>query len=509
MLNLAQMSAYWARFRGDEDAVICGDTRYSWVQFDAAARSVAQGLQAAGVVPGDRVGLLLTSSAEWAVIFAAISMAGGVIVPLNPRFGRFELRAIENDAECRVLVTTPSTGAELSDRFDLGGDEEVVIAKRTGAGGPHALRDILTLKASQTLPDIAPDALAAIFYTSGTTGTPKGTMHTHATIGACVFGQMLGLGFASTDRALIMAPLAFTGACLSLLAPMLLVGGCAVIEPVFDPARMLHLIERERITFITNVPAIWERLPAMPQFRDADFSSLRIALTGGAPVAVSLLEAFRCKNIVIRQCYGATEGGGMLSYPTTAVAFSDPASAGWPQSTVALKIMQPDGQECPLDAVGEIWIKGPQVMTGYWRNPQADTQAFSDGWYKTGDLGAMNAEGRVMIMDRLKNMIISGGVNIYPAEIERAMSAIDGVDEVGVFGQADEKWGERVVALIHSARSVAVEAVRSEARRLLGDFKTPREIIVSPTPLPRTVTNKIARKDLPALYESLKARGAR
>jgi len=504
--SISDFAAHWARFRGEHDAIVCGATRYTWRTFHERASRVAGALQSMGVRPGDRVGILLVSSAEWPVVFVATSMAGGVIVPLNPRFGKYELRGIEEDAECRVLVSTPLHAQDLADRFEIGtGDsDDIVLCPRRGQGGPVAYAHAVASETPHQPTHYDDDDLAAIFYTSGTTGVPKGTMHTHASIQSCIFGQTIGLGFVSSDKTLIMAPLAFTGACLSLLSPMLVVGGCAVIEPVYDPERMMQLIEAERITFITNVPAIWERLPLHPHFEKADFSSLRITLTGGAPVPVSLLKAFHPKSIVILQAYGATEGGGMLAYPTRTWALENPSSVGIPQVTVQLRVVDSSGADAPVGEIGEIWIKGPQVMKGYWRNPDATTAAFVEGWYKTGDLGAIDARGHITIVDRLKNMIISGGVNIYPAEVERAMATIEGVEEVGAFGQPDETWGERVVALIYSSRALDTKAVSVQARALLGAFKTPREIIVSPTPLPRTVTNKIAHKDLPTAYAALR-----
>lgn len=507
MITLPEYTDYWARYRADEVVIVSGDVRITWAQFRRRVRAVAAGLQDAGVEAGDRVGILLTSSAEWVVVFAAVMAAGGVIVPLNPRFGRFELRAIEEDAECKACVSTPPFCGELSDRFDFGNGEEgdIVVASRLEAHRkPARYADLVARGAEPASVAAERDDIVAIFYTSGTTGLPKGAVHTHASIQAGVTSQTLAFGFTSADRALILAPLAFTGACLSMLAPMLMIGACTVIEPAYDPARMIRMIEREKITFITAVPAIWERLPALPGFDQADFSSLRKTMTGGAPVPVSLLEAFRKKGTIIRQTYGSTEAGGMICAPTEAAALSTPASSGRSLLSAKVKVMARDGlAECPPGEVGEIWVRGPQIMAGYWRNPTATAAAFVDGWYKSGDLGSLDETGALTVVDRLKNMIISGGVNIYPAEVERAMASISAVEEIAVFGASDEKWGERVVALIHSSKPIDVDAVKAEARALLGALKAPRDIVVCPTPLPRTVTNKISRQELAGLYARL------
>jgi fatty-acyl-CoA synthase len=248
-------------------------------------------------------------------------------------------------------------------------------------------------------------------------------MQTHATMSAFLMGYILPRQFTSEDRALIVAPLAFTGACMNLLIPMLAIGGCAVIERALEPERVLRLIDAERITFMTMVPAIWERLPHLPDWAAADMSSLRVAMTGGAPVSVELLDTYRQKGVRIRQAYGCTELGAMGCTAPVELAMARPDSVGFPQLTLKARIVR-DGQDCAPGETGELWVRGPQVMRGYWRAPEATAAAFEDGWYKTGDLLQRDADGVLTMVDRLKNMVISGGVNIYPAEVERAIAAI-------------------------------------------------------------------------------------
>ena len=216
-----------------------------------------------------------------------------------------------------------------------------------------------------------------------------------------------------------------------------------------------------------------------------------------------LIETYRGKGLIFRQAYGATEGGGMIAFSSEAYALKLPSTAGWPLPTLEMRVMSAEDEPCPTDMVGEIQLRGPQVMSGYWRNPDANEAAFVDGWYRTGDLGFLNADGAITIVDRLKNMIISGGLNIYPAEIERAFAAIPSIIEVAVIGAKDEQWGERIVALLHGPALDEVPAIHTRIREMLGSMKTPREILVSPTPLPRTMTDKIARKELQAVYVEL------
>lgn len=505
MIILPELFSYWAKFRPNSEVVVCENERYTWSQLNSAARSLAAELQRRGVHSGDRVGILLFNCAEWAVAYAGLTIAGAVLVPLNARFGSFELRSIESDAECAAIITTRAAAASLADRFILGEEAEdtLIVASPVSAGlTPSVLAEVFAARSEPTPVRYDPDALSAIFYTSGSTGVPKGTMQTHESILSYVFSYTVGLQFTSEDRALIVAPLAFTGGCLSLLIPMMLIGACSVIERSYDPARILEVTEKERITFMTQVPAIWERLPHQAGWDAADLSSLRVPLAGGAPVSVSLLEVFRKKGVRIRQVYGSTEIGAMACFPPVELSMHHPETVGYPLPTLKARVVK-DGKDCAPGEVGEFWLKGPQVMKGYWRNPAQTEEAFEDGYFRTGDLVKMDADGAVTVVDRLKNMIISGGVNIYPAEIERALASIGFIEECGVLGVSDVQWGERVVAVIHCKTEVDIEALKVDMRGLLGALKAPREIVISSSPLPKTVTNKILRTALPDLYLSL------
>ncbi|QKR98382.1 long-chain fatty acid--CoA ligase [Sphingomonas sp. CL5.1] len=506
MICLPDLFRYWANFRPDDEAVVCEETRYTWRALIAAAEGVAAELQERGVQPGDRVAILLPNCAEWAVAYVGLSLAGAALVPLNPRFGSFELEAIAENADCAALVTTPAAGRSLAAHFALDGAETedtlVIASPAARALPPTPFARAAASGALARQVATSPDQLAAIFYTSGSTGLPKGTMQTHATVAAFLMGYILSLKFTSDDRALIVAPLAFTGGCLSLLVPMLAIGACAIIEPAVDPERILHRIESERATFMTMVPAIWERLPEVPGWADADLSSLRVAMTGGAPVSRELLARFRAKGVRIRQVYGCTELGAMGCTPPEDLAMARPETVGFPQVTLEARVVH-DGRDCAPGETGEIWVRGPQVMRGYWRDEAQTAAAFADGWFRTGDLVTRDEAGVITVVDRLKNMVISGGVNIYPAEIERALASLPMIAECGVFGAPDPRWGEKVVALVHGPEAIDPDALRATLRELLGPLKTPREIVVSPAPLPKTVTNKIARTELPALYATL------
>ena len=505
MTSLGSYAGYWAIRRGDREAVVCGDARLDWATFHARIEATAATMQALGAKTGDRIGILLDNCLEWPIAYLAIWRIGCIVVPLNPRFGEFELRAIEADAECTLIVSTPRIATLLGDKFAFAGGapDDVWMAPLATADGkaPVSIAEAFASAAAPEPVLLEGEAPAAIFYTSGSTGLPKGTIHTHASIQACFLGSVLACGYNCEDRGLALAPLAFTGTSLCTLTPMLLAGACSVIEKTFDAARALKTIVDERISYLSVVPAIWDRMPRLPDFEQADFSSIRFANVGGAPCPTELITLYAKRGLAIRQVCGCTEGGGLTGVPTVENAVAEPQYCGPVLMALESRVVDEQGHDLPAGTVGELWIKGAQVMTGYWRNEKATAEAFVDGWYRTGDLAKRDAEGSLSLVDRMKNMIISGGTNIYPAEIERAMMSIDGVLDVGVFGMPDPQWGERTVGLVNCVDTLDADMLRDTMRRLVGAMKCPREIIVLEEPLPRTVTNKIARNALRGLYD--------
>jgi fatty-acyl-CoA synthase len=382
-----------------------------------------------------------------------------------------------------------------------------VLIDRSGKAPPIRFSDALKNRAAFKAPEYSDTDILAIAYTSGTTGLPKGAILTHASVDAMCSGLSAGLGWTFNERILSVAPLAFTGGFICKIAPVIKLGCCVRVEPSFDPARALRLIEAERITDFGGVPALWQRLAESPGFEAADISSLKNGTTGGAPVPKPLLETFLKRGVLIRQQYGCTEACGGATIPTARGAVEHPTSCGFAMYSLDVQIQDEAGAPAPEGVVGEICIKGPQVMAGYWNQPELTKSAFNGAWYRTGDLGRMDEHG-VSVVDRKKNMVISGGVNIYPAEVERALSTVPGVAEIVVFGIPSPVWGEELVAIVHPQASFKLDAFRAEARERLGRMKTPKQFVISETPLPRTVTNKVARTNLAALFVELSVKEA-
>jgi fatty-acyl-CoA synthase len=286
-------------------------------------------------------------------------------------------------------------------------------------------------------------------------------------------------------------------------------GATLVLEPAFDPARALHLIESQRITVFMAVPTLFLQMSLHPNFAGTDLSSIRCASSGGATVPVPLLRTYLERGITMTQTYSLTEvsaSGITLPYDQS---LSRVGSCGVPAMHSQARIVDADGNEVPPGTVGEIAIKGPEVMVGYWRNPEATAATLRDGWCHTGDLGTMDADGYFYVVDRAKDMLISGGLNVYPAEIERQLAGLPGVVDLAVIGVPDDRWGETpaVVAVVADPASAPTGAdVLERCVGVLADFKLPRYLVVRTEPLPRNMSNKVLKADLRREYADLPGR---
>lgn len=498
--------AHWSLRRPDRMALSCLGETITWREIDERSAQIAAFLAERGIEPGDRVALLAENSIDWCLAFIGAFRAGAIAVPFNRLYGRFELEEIAHDADCAMVFSCAADVAKLGIAHDATDTAALHFYDlRAVDAAPTPLDDILVAGRAFADHRRSDDDPIAICYTSGTTGLPKGILLTHRSVDTMV--QSLTMTFQwsiGEERFVILAPLAFTGTVICVLCPLLATGGTGFIEKGVDPVRALELIVRERITYFPGVPALFERVASAPGFAEADITSIRTGNAGGAPVPRALLDKFHAKGVTIRQQYGTSESSGAITNPEFDLALRCPESAGHPLPTFDLEIRDADRRPVPANTPGEIWICGPQLMQGYWRKPEANTAAFDDdGWYCTGDLGRFDPELGLFVLDRKKNMLISGGVNVYPAEVERAMAQIAGVEEVVVFGMPHPTWGDEVVALVHGAMLTDGDALIPQVRELLGTYKTPRRIVVSRAPLPRTESNKVVRHGLQEVFTRL------
>jgi fatty-acyl-CoA synthase len=491
--------SYWARWQGDNRAIAFGDRTITWAELDRRASSLAAGLASLGVGHGDRVGLLMANRPEFLETVIAAARLGAIVAPFNLRFTAPELAYVVGDADCTVVISQAALTGGLS------------LARAQHPGLVVLDADDVSYRslADAGLPAVSPSAPVNptdplfICYTSGTTGDPKGAVLTHQSWFYASMVRALQGGINRHDRILLPFPMAFTGG-LALAMVMLWSGATLVLEPTFDAGRALELIEGERISVFMAVPTIFAQMAQHPRFATTDISSIRCASSGGATVPVPLLRTYLERGITMTQAYTLTEvsaSGITLPYHQS---LERVGSCGVPAMHSQARIVDADGHEVPPGTVGEITIKGPEVMVGYWRNPEATAATLRDGWCHTGDLGTMDPDGYFYVVDRAKDMLISGGLNVYPAEIERQLAGLSGVIELAVIGVDDATWGETpaVVAVTDGSPLTGAD-IMARCVGQLADFKLPRYLVIRREALPRNMSGKVLKAELRAQYADL------
>jgi fatty-acyl-CoA synthase len=507
-----ETARYWARWQGSSVAVRFGERDVTWAELDARASSLAAALVDRGVGHGDRVGLLMSNRPEFLEVVVACAQLGAIVAPFNLRFTPPELAYVAGDADCTVIVTDSSLRPGLA--LVEAETPNVAILDADDDDGPlaRAGTDVgATARAGSASADppstrVAPGDPLFICYTSGTTGHPKGAVLTHESWFYASMVRALQGGINKDDRILLPFPLAFTGG-LALAMVGLWTGATLVLEPGFEPGRALQLIESQRISVFMAVPTLFQLMALHPDFAGTDLSSIRCASSGGATVPVPLLRTYLDRGITMTQTYSLTEvsaSGITLPYDQS---LERVGSCGVPAMHSQARIVDPDGVEVPPGTVGEIAIKGPEVMLGYWRAPEATAATLRDGWCHTGDLGMMDADGYFYVVDRAKDMLISGGLNVYPAEIERHLAGLPGVVELAVIGVPDERWGETpAVIAVTDGTGVEAAAVIERCTGELADYKLPRYLVVRDEPLPRNMSGKVLKAVLRSEYADLPSR---
>ena len=408
-MHLADIGRYWSANRPDDIGLRFEGRDYSWRELDRRTDELAAGIAALGVGPGDRVGLLMSNRPEWCEVAMAALKLDAIVVPMNVRFTATEVGYVAGDADCRIVVSEEgfeSALAQLDGRPVVLADD---LDDHRISGGTAPAE-----------PGIGGDAPAFICYTSGTTGDPKGAVLTHASWNAGSQGWAQAMALGPTDRVLLPFPLAFTGG-LAVWLFTYWAGGCVVLERAFDPARGLELIESERITGLFAVPVIYRSMIEHPTWATTDLSSWRVASSGGAAVPESLIRAVQARGVPMAQGYSLTEASAAGTVLLPHDALRKLGSAGLPVMHGRIMIGDDDDRPVPTGEIGEILVGGPQNMAGYWNRPEESAAALRNGWLHTGDLGRVDDEGYLYVVDRAKDMLISGGLNVYPAEIERLL----------------------------------------------------------------------------------------
>lgn len=491
-MNLATNLERSAFYFPDRVAVAEGDREFSFREFDQESNRIATGLIHLGIKPGDHVALCAPNSYEWLAFYFGVLKAGAAAVTLSNALSKVELNRTLNDACPKVLFTTDEKLDGLGDRKGLGYLERVISPdgditfNRLRETGVSSFRAI----------DLDRQNIAAILYTGGTTGTPKGVMLTHENIKASVHNVCHFERSNQEDRAMCFLPLNHVFAQVHIMNSMVHAGGSVVIQPSFDMDRLVNAIERHRVTKFYGVPTIYIRLLQLDKLKEK-FSSVTYCFSAAASMAAEIVQEWKSRlQLNIHESYGMTETATMVTY--NHYIRHVVGSVGTTVNIAEVQIRDPQGNVLRRGEEGEICICGPNVMSGYLNNLDETKATFWGNWLRSGDIGVFDENEYLYIIDRLKDMIITGGENVYPREIEEVLYKRPEVGECSVIGLPDKEYGERVTACIvlkQKNQQLDPGSLKSFLKSHLASFKVPKEFVVLDE-LPKGTTGKILKREL-------------
>lgn len=441
-----------------------------------------------GISNESKVAVLSEFTIELFVLFAAAQKLGFTIVPVNYRLSPQELAYILNDSEPNLLYFDEKYSHLLTQKGSF-------------------LKPIAELKSLSLLPHtntgkfswlpISPEHPVFILYTSGTTGFPKGSLYSHQMLFWNSLNTILRLQLSGLDNTVVCTPSFHTGGWNVLATPLLFAGGTIYLMPKFDAPKLLDWLNRFQITLLMTVPTMTKMLSECEGFGSMQFPKLRNYIVGGEALPLPIIDLWASKGIMIRQGYGLTEAGPNITSLPQEDAIRKRGSIGFFNTYIEAKLVNEEGEEVGNHQSGELWLKGPVVSLGYWNNPEASNKATQGAWFKTGDVMVQDGEGYLYLVDRIKNMYISGGENVYPAEIEKELRQHPAISEVAVFGIPDEKWGEVGCACYTSVGSTQMSAAELKlfCEQRLAKYKVPKKFVFL-TQMPKNDTGKLDKKQL-------------
>ncbi|WP_406424115.1 long-chain fatty acid--CoA ligase [Streptomyces sp. NBC_00873] len=463
---------------------------------------LAHVLRDAGVGRGDRVAFLGPNHPAFLETLFATGLLGAVFVPLNTRLAVPELLHQLADSGSRVLVHARQLESRVAE-LTAGSGISPVLAVEDGPGLSY--EELLAAAGTDPVDEeVGHEDICLIMYTSGTTGRAKGAVLTHGNIVWNSLNVLVDTDLAGDEVALVGAPLFHTAALNMSCLPTLLKGGTVLLESSFDPGRSLKLIQQHRVTCMFGVPTMYDTMAAAPGWESADLTSLRTLLCGGAPVPARTSRAYLDRGLAFVQGYGMTETAPGALVLDRADSLGHAGSAGVPHFFTEVRVLLPSGEEAAPGEKGEVVVAGPNVTPGYWNLPEATAAAFRDGGrFRSGDVATVDADGYVYLVDRLKDMIISGGENIYPAEVEDALLGHSAVAEAAVIGVPDPQWGEvgRAVVVLRPGAAATPEQLFAHLEGRLARYKIPRSVVLVPE-LPRNAAGKLLKAPIRARYGS-------
>lgn len=493
--SIASAVRWWGRTKPDAPALVVGDDTVTYGTLHHWSSRIGRSLADRGVGPGDFVCVLGGNTVEWAASAHGVLKAGAVLQPVSPRAVGAELKTLIDDVGSTTVIVDDAFRPVLDDAIRHGAKVDAISMSEISemrAGDPD-----------EFVVDIDPDDTAMVLWTSGSSGRSKGVIFTNRTALNIVFEAMLTEeGVYPGHSQLLVLPFAFTPGVMWGVFLCAVLGSKLVAQPQLEPSGAVKLLQEHECSAMFGVPQIFAALAAAPEFADASFPALKTTVTGGAPVPVPLLKTWAAKGVKLRQIYGMTEAGGVATGTIATDADDHPETCGTGGIFTEVVTKRSDGSFADIDEPGELVIRGPGVTPGYHNDPDTTAEAIRDGWLHSGDLGVLEGpDGRVKFLDRMKDLIITGGINISPLEIEAVIAEMDGVEEVAVVRAPDEKWGETPAAII--VGKVEPTDVIERCSEVLSDIKVPRYVVVRDEPLPRQPSQKVDKVAIRTEYAAL------
>ncbi len=482
----------WSEYSPKAIALQCGDTGrvFTYKDMYIKAQDLAVRLRDQFAIQrGDRVAVLAQNDLEYIVLFFATQRLGAILVPVNFRFTSSEVQHIVSDSGAKLLIASQALWPVAEPLKNT--------VRLWNFDGPESLVEFLIEPQGAAIGfDAGFEDPCMILYTSGTTGFPKGAVISHRMIFWNSVNTGLRLNLTQNDRVLTFLPLFHTGGWNVLTTPCLHRGARVILLKKFDADLILRLTESEKVSVLFGVPTTMDLLKRSPLFGTADLNSVRYAIVGGEPMPLPLIREWEERGIPVRQGYGLTEFGPNVFSLNEEDSRRKMGSIGFPNFYIEAGVVDENGCEMPDNEVGELILRGPVAMNGYWNNAKATSETIREGWLHTGDLVRRDEEGYFYVVGRKKEMFISGGENVYPAEVEKVLRALPGVREAAVIGVPHSRWGEAgkaFVSLEVEARSLAPVDLRAHCEQHLAKFKVPMEFVILPD-LPKTDSGKISKK---------------
>lgn len=500
----AQGIGFWLTKRaflsGDREALVDGPRRLTYRELNSRVNRLCNYFQLSGLRQGDRCAMLAYNCLEYVEIIFAAAKLGLILVPLNWRLSPAELAFNLADSKTDSLVFDPGFTETVNALQAQVVIKRLLVLGSTAIADAQAYEEMLAAQSEdETYPDkpVGLDTPHIIMYTAGTTGRPKGAVLSQGASFWNAVNLNQEMYFTRDDRNLLSLPLFHIGGIGLFTLPMLYAGGTVVIQRVFDPAETFKLLAEERITLFFGVPAIFLFLIQDSGFHPQAFETVRLVMSGGAPLPVSLVKQYHDAGIILQQGFGMSEAAPSICTLSKELSLKKAGSIGRAVFHLDVRVVDENMQDLPVDQVGELIIRGPNVMQGYWERPEATAAAFLGGWFHTGDLARMDEDGDVYIVDRKKDMYISGGENVYPAEVENALYEHPDVSEAAVIGVSDPKWGEigRAFVVPKPGKGIDEAALLNCLKERLARFKLPKAVVIVDK-LPRNAAGKVMKNIL-------------